>query len=81
MLGQINGKWFSTLIPTKKHKKLFFSSKIKKASHSPLTFHNNSVQQVQFQKRLGVYLDGKLDFHEHVQNMFKTINKTISLLH
>ena len=30
---------------------------------------------------MGVYLDGKLDFREHLQNMFKKINKTISLLH
>ena len=29
---------------------------------------------------MGVYLDGKLDFREHLQNMFKKINKTISLL-
>ena len=35
---------------------------------------------MQFQKHLGIYLDGKLDFHEHLQNMFKKVNKTISLL-
>ena len=29
---------------------------------------------------MGVYLNGKLDFREHLQNMFKKINKTISLL-
>ena len=29
---------------------------------------------------MGVYLDGKLDFREHLQNMFKKINITISLL-
>ena len=80
MLGQINGKCFSTLIPTNKHKKVFFSDKTKKTSHRPLSFNNNSVQQVQFQKHLGVYLDGKLDFREHLQNMSKQINKTISLL-
>ena len=36
-----------------------------------MNFDNNSVQQLQFQKHLRVYLDGKLDFHEHLQNMFK----------
>ena len=40
----------------------------------------NSIKQVQFQKHLGVYLYGKLDFHEHLQNIFKKLNKTISLL-
>ena len=29
---------------------------------------------------MDIYLDGKLDFREHLQNMFKKINKTISLL-
>ena len=54
----------------------------KKTSHPPLNFNNISVQQVQFQKHLGVYLDDKLDFREHLQNVVqKKINKTISLLH
>ena len=53
---------------------------MKKTSHSPPNFNNNSVKQVQFQKHLGVYLEGKLDIREHLQNMFKKINKTISLL-
>ena len=36
------------------------------------TFHwtYNSVQQVQLQKHLEVYLDGKLDFSEHLENIF-----------
>ena len=59
----------------------FFLVIQKKISHPPLNFSNNSIQQVQFQKPLGVYLDGKLDFREHLQNMFKKINKTIRLLH
>ena len=35
---------------------------------------------MQFQKHLDIYLDGKLDFREHLQDMFKKISKTISLL-
>ena len=66
--------------PNKQAQEVIFSRKTKKISHPPLNFSNNSVQQVQFQKHLGVYLDGKLDFREHLQNMFKKINKTISLL-
>ena len=42
--------------------------------------HNNSVKQVQFQKHLGVYLDDKLDFREHLRNIFIKVNRTISLL-
>ena len=66
--------------PNKQAQEVIFSCKIRKTSHPPLTFNNNSVKQVQFQKHLGVYLDSRLDFREHLQNMFNKINKTISLL-
>ena len=33
-----------------------------------------------FQKHLGVYLDDKLDFREHLRNIFKKVNRRISLL-
>ena len=66
--------------PNKQVQEVIFSLKTKKISPSPLNFSNNSVQQVQFQKHFGVYLDGKLDFREHLQNMFKKLKKTIILL-
>ena len=58
----------------------FFSRRIKKTSRAPLRFCNNSVKQVQFRKHLDFYLGGKLHFCEHLQNMFKEVNKAISLL-
>ena len=63
----------------KQAQQIIFSRKIKKTSHPPLNFNNNSVKLVQFQKHLGIYLDGKLNFREHLQNMFKKVKKTISL--
>ena len=57
--------------PNKQVQEVIFSHKIKKTSHSPLNFNNNSDNQIQFQKRLGVCLDGKLDFYEHLQGMLK----------
>ena len=36
---------------------------------------------MQFQKHLGVYLDDKLDFREHLRNISKKVNGTIGLLH
>ena len=54
--------------PNKQAQEVIFSRKIKKTSHPPLTFNNNSVKQVQFQKHLGVYLDSRSDFREHLQN-------------
>ena len=50
-----------------------FPSEWKKAN-------NNSVNKVQFQKHLGVYLDKRLDFREYFRNIFKMSNRTISLL-
>ena len=75
-------QWKITFNPdsNKQAQEVIFSCKTKKISHPPLNFNNKSAQQVQFQKCLGVYLDGKLDFREHLQSMFKKINKTISLL-
>ena len=45
---------------------VIFSPKTKKILHPPLNFNNNPVQQLQFQKHLGVYLDGKFNFCEHL---------------
>ena len=55
---------------------------MKRTSHTPLNFNNNSVRKyIQFQKHLGVYLDSKLDFREDIGNIFKNkVNRTISLL-
>ena len=60
--------------PNKQAQEIFFRE-TKNISHPPLKFSNNSDQQVQFQKHLGVYLDGKLDFREHNQKMFKKQTK------
>ena len=50
--------------PNKQAQEVIFSRKTKKTSHPPLNFGNNTVQQVQIQKHLGVYLNGKLDLNQ-----------------
>ena len=61
------------LDPKKQAQEVIFSQKLKKTLHSPLNSNNNFVKQVQkFQKHLGVYLDGKLDFRDHLWNMLQT---------
>ena len=59
---------------------VIFSRNVKKTLHPLLNFNNDSVKQVQFQKHLGVHLDDKLDFREHLRNIFIKVNRTISLL-
>ena len=57
--------------PNKQVQEVVFSLKTKKTSHLPLNFNNNTVRQAQFQKHLGVYLDGNWTF----VNIFKTCLK------
>ena len=66
--------------PNKQTQEAIFSRKIKNTSQPLLNFNSNSIKQVQLQKHLGVYLDGRLDFREHFCNIFKMVNRTISLL-
>ena len=48
--------------------------------HSSLVFNNNNVLQASSQKHLGVILDVKLTFDEHLNNVLNKVNKTIGLL-
>ena len=45
-----------------------------------MLFNNNNVSQVNSQNNLGVILDIKLIFEEHLKNVFNKANKTIGLL-
>ena len=44
------------------------------------TFNNNIVTQSLTQKHLGMFLDTKLDFQEHLKSIFSKVNKTSDLL-
>ena len=65
---------------TKQAQKVIFSRKIKKPTHPPLVFNNAIVSQTNSQKNLGVTLDFKLTFEEHLLNVFKTVNRIIGLI-
>ena len=54
--------------------------KIKSQNHPCLNFNNNPVNQTPLQKYLGMYLDPKLDFLEHLKNIQTKVNKSIALL-
>ena len=45
-----------------------------------MNFDNNSVKQLRLQNHLGFHLDSKMDFREHLKNMFQKVNKKISFL-
>ena len=63
----------------KQVQEVIFSGRLQKLSHSSLMFNGTSVAQSETQKHLGMFLDSKLDFKEHIQNVFNKVSKTIEL--
>ena len=64
--------------PTKQALELIFSRQVQMTP--PLFFHQNVVPQTSLQKHLGMFLDSKLNFGEHLKTIFHKTNKTIELL-
>ena len=65
---------------SKQAQKVIFFRKIQKTCHPSIYFNNKSVKQVPSQKHLGMILDTKLNFQEHLKNVLNNVNKTIGLL-
>ena len=55
---------------TKEAQGVLFSRNFQKLNHPSLTLKGTSITQSEIQKQLGVFLDSKLDFKEHIQNLF-----------
>ena len=66
--------------PSKQAQEVIFSRKIQKTCHPTVCFKNKLVKQVPSQKHLGLILDNKLNFQEHLKNILNKVNKTIGLL-
>ena len=66
--------------PLKQVQEEIFSRKMTKTNHPILIFNDNPVHQVALQKHLGMFLDCKLNFEEHLKTIVNKINKTIGLL-
>ena len=65
---------------SKQAQEVIFSRKVKVTAHLQLIFSNNPVHETATQKHLGMFLDFKLNFQEHFENMLNKVNKTIGLL-
>ena len=65
---------------TKQAQEVVFSRKTKKEYHPPLAFNNNNVPETNSQKHLGVVLDNRLSFEDHLKMILNKVNKTIGLL-
>ena len=67
------------LNPSKQTQEVIFSLKIEKPSHPVLIFNNNQVIQTPYQKHLGLLLDEKLNFGEHLRYIANKVNTSIGL--
>ena len=65
---------------SKQAQEVIFSCKHQKISHPSIYFNNNPIESVSSQKHLGMILDTKLNFQEHIKNILTKVNKTIGLL-
>ena len=65
---------------TKQVGEVIFIRKTKKLLHPCLAFNNIPLQNSISQKHLGLTLDVKLNFVEHIKNITKKISKTMGLL-
>ena len=59
---------------------VIFSRKAKEIYHPPLVFNNANVSQSSSQKHLGIILESKLIFDEHLKMVSLKISKTLGLL-
>ena len=66
--------------PGKQAQEVIFSRETKKEYHPPLAFNNNNVSETNSQKHLGVVLDHRLSFEDHLKMILNKVNKTIGLL-
>ena len=65
---------------SKQAQEVIFGRKIKKLLHPTLLFNNIPLNNSLFQKYLGLTLDIKLNFPEHIKSITKKISKTMGLL-
>ena len=66
--------------PSKPTQEVIFSRKFKKFRHPSITFKNNPLSFCPAQKHLGLILDSKLTFNEHINHILSKVNKSIELL-
>ena len=66
--------------PSKKAQGVIFSRKVNNVLHLPLTFDNLDEGQIRYEKRLGMFLDLKLTFDEHLETDFVKVNRGIAIL-
>ena len=66
--------------PSKQAVEVYFSRKLKPPIRPAITFNNNAISGVDFQKHLGIFLDKKLSFDHHLHEKILKANQGIGLI-
>ena len=66
--------------PSKLAEGVILSRKIKTVPHPTVTFNKNPLSLCPAQKHLGLVLDSKLTFNEHISRILSKVNNSIGLL-
>ena len=64
---------------TKQAQEIIFSRKKNATTHPPLFFNNSEIKLSSNQKHLGLTLDSKLSFNEHINDKIHQANKGVGL--
>ena len=65
---------------TKQAQEIIFSSKKNATTHPPLFFNNSEIKLNLNQKHLGLTLDSKLSFNEHINDKIHQASKGVAHL-
>ena len=63
------------LDPSKPAEEVIFSRDIKTVSYQSITFNNNSLSLCPARKHLGMVLESKLTFNEHIKHILSKVNQ------
>ena len=79
MIGLFSGKCSSTLTQKNKQREVIFSKKAESNNSLSLTFNKTEVRTYQSQKHLGLLLDERLNFTEHINSIICKCDKLIGI--
>ena len=77
------GLWLENVFnpdPSKPAQEVLFSRKRQVQTHPVLIMNNIQIETVLYQEHLGIILDNKLNFKQHIDNTISKVNKGISWL-
>ena len=66
--------------PTKQDQEVHFSNRTNEVSSLSITFNNSKVETISSQKHLGLILDERLNFNEHLESKINKCYKMIGFL-